>query len=45
MKNSNHPSGSQTVEDGAVLNTHSAVITLIVFIAVFGAGLAFHYMR
>ena len=40
-----HPSGSQTEEDRAVFDTYSAVMALTVFIAVFGAGLALHYMR
>jgi hypothetical protein len=40
-----HLFGSQTGEDRSVLNVPTAVMALIVFIAVFGAGLAFHYMR
>jgi len=40
-----HLFGSQTEEDRSVLNVPTAVMALIVFIAVFGAGLAFHYVR
>lgn len=45
MKNPNHPSGSQTEDERTALDTRIVVIALIVFIAVFGVGLAFHYMR
>ena len=40
-----YPSGSQTEEDRTVLDIHSAIMALTVFIAVFGAGLALHYMH
>jgi hypothetical protein len=45
MKNSKDPFGSKTDEARTVLNIRSVVVALIAFIAVFGAALAFHYLR
>jgi hypothetical protein len=45
MKNSKDPFGSKTDEGRTVLNTRGVFVALIAFIAVFGAALAFHYLR
>ncbi|MGC2712654.1 MAG: hypothetical protein WA366_04680 [Pseudolabrys sp.] len=45
MKNSKDPFGSKTDEARTVLSTRCVVVALIAFIAVFGAALAFHYLR